>query len=84
MKMRFSRGAQKTFNAMLADAEQKPTPLFNQLMKTLDLLAENPQHPSLHTHKHHNYDAYEAYINKSWRVFFDYTGKNEITILLIT
>ena len=71
--------------------------LFKQVYKTLELLANNPRHPSLQTHQ---YDAienphnskekiFEAYAQNrtpgAYRVFWCYgPSKNQITIVAIT
>ena len=78
----------------------KSTPaegLFKQIAKCIELLANNPRHPSLHTHEFHSlthpYDPrqkiFEAYAQNrtpgAYRVFWCYgPQKNQITILAIT
>jgi hypothetical protein len=81
----YSPKAQATYDAAFKRASRgKPTPLDKQLFKALDLLRNDPSHPSLQVHRHHNFACWEAYIQRSWRIFFDYTGKNTIAVLLIT
>ena len=74
-----------------------PEGLCKQVYKTIQLLGENPRHPSLNTHKYDDISnpfdqaksVFEAYVqNKTpgaYRVFWCYgPGQNEITILAIT
>ena len=68
--------------------------VFNQVKKALDYLAINPRHKSLQTHKHYQksfqyrFEVFEAYAQNdtpgAYRIFFYYSGKNNITILTIT
>lgn len=71
--------------------------LFNQLVKTLKFLRENPKHPGLHTHHYslleHPWSSkekvFEAYVQNNtpgaYRVFWCYgPNKKEITIIAIT
>jgi len=71
--------------------------LFKQVKKAIDLLANNPRHPSLHTHKYNDIDnpydpsqpVFEAYAqNKTpgaYRIFWCYGPKKaDITIIAIT
>jgi hypothetical protein len=71
--------------------------LFKQARKTLELLSQNPKHPSLNTHEFSSLDnpiakqnkVFEAYVqNKTpnaYRIFWCYgPNKNEITIIAIT
>jgi hypothetical protein len=71
--------------------------LFNQVLKCVELLANNPRHPGLQTHEFHGilnpYDpkqkVFEAYAQNrtpgAYRVFWCYgPGKDQITILAIT
>jgi len=71
--------------------------LFNQVVKTLKLLRENPRHPGLHTHPYTNLEhpwacsekVFEAYIQNNtpgaYRIFWCYGPlKKEITIIAIT
>jgi hypothetical protein len=71
--------------------------LFKQVKKTIDLLANNPKHPGLHTHEYvsleHPYEkkdkVFEAYAQNqtpgAYRVFWCYgPNKNQITIIAIT
>lgn len=71
--------------------------LFKQVVKTLKLLRENPQHPGLHTHTYsellHPWSTkekvFEAYVQNNapgaYRIFWCYgPNKNEITIVSIT
>ena len=71
--------------------------LFKQVHKTLELLAQNPRHPGLHTHAYDSIPnpinagqkVFEAYAqNKTpgaYRVFWAYgPAKKQITIIAIT
>jgi hypothetical protein len=71
--------------------------LFRQVVKCLDLLADNPRHPGLHTHPYHSidnpYDAkqkvFEAYVQDrtrgAYRLFWCHgPGRNQITVIAIT
>ena len=71
--------------------------LFKKVSKTLNLLKNNPKHPSLETHEYsslcHPYNSnekvYEAYVeNKTpgaYRIFWCYgPNKGEITLIAIT
>ena len=71
--------------------------LFNQVVKTLKLLRENPRHPGLHTHSYSGLEhpwspaekVFEAYVQNNtpgaYRVFWCYGPlKKEITLLSIT
>lgn len=71
--------------------------LFNQIVKTLKLLRENPRHPGLNTHEYHSLEhpwpkndkVLESYIQNNtpaaYRVFWCYGPKRqEITIIAIT
>ena len=71
--------------------------LFKQVIKCLELLQENPRHPSLNTHEYHSienpYDpatkVFQAYVQNrtpnAYRIFWCYGPRNlEITIIAIT
>lgn len=71
--------------------------LFKQVAKTVQLLGENPRHPSLNTHEYssisHPYESgqkvFEAYAqNKTpsaYRIFWCYgPARGEITLIAIT
>jgi len=71
--------------------------LFQQIAKTLELLAGNPRHPGLQTHEYHSVEnpfnirekVFEAYAQNrtpgAYRIFWCYgPGRGEITILAIT
>jgi hypothetical protein len=71
--------------------------LFKQLKKCIDLLLENPRHPSLNTHefksRSHPYSedekVFEAYVQQNtpaaYRVFWCYgPQKGQITIIAVT
>ncbi len=55
-----------------------PLPVKEAAKKTLRLLAENPRHPSLKTHKVHKAvgdfggDVFEAYITQKYRLTWEY------------
>ena len=79
--LRFSNKARRAYDTLKG-------PLLKQLQKTLKLLADNPKHPSLRTHKHHELGCFESYVQNNtpgaYRVFWTYgPGKDELTILLI-
>ncbi|MCO5385757.1 DNA helicase [Desulfosporosinus sp.] len=60
-----------SFNAyfsLLSPKEQKQT------IKALRFLAENPRHPSLHTHKIEGTVFIEAYANMDIRIIFERTN----------
>jgi len=68
---------------------------YRAVQKTLNLLSENPRHPSLQTHQYYSISGpkgekiFKAYAEQStpsvYRVFFFYgPGKREITIFAIT
>ena len=71
--------------------------LFKQVLKCIELLQDNPRHPSLNTHEYDSienpYDpatkVFEAYVQNrtpgAYRAFWCYgPNKNEITIIAIT
>ena len=71
--------------------------LFKQTHKTLKLLTQNPQHPSLQTHQYHSLEhpynpeekVFEAYAQHktpgAYRVFWCYgPEKGQLTIIAIT
>ena len=104
-------GASEAFHA-LRDAAQKSLQnrhksnrakasrqegIFKQVVKSVELLQENPRHPGLHTHEYHSivnpYDSgskvFEAYAQNrtpgAYRIFWCYgPGKGELTIIAIT
>lgn len=91
--LKISPEAEKTISALIADSSKRG--LYKQIKKTLCLMKENLRHPSLHTHKYHNFERpkgqsiFEAYVqNKTpgaYRVFWCYgPEKDMITILAIT
>jgi hypothetical protein len=84
---------QRDKNAKASKAEG----LFKQVNKCVNLLLQNPRHPSLHTHEYDSipnpYDAgakvFEAYAQNqtpgAYRVFWCYgRDKGEITFIAIT
>lgn len=109
--LQFTPTAEQTYTTLKTAAEQalenrtkskkqkasKQGGLFKQVYKTIELLANNPRHPSLQTHE---YDAiqnphdpkekvFEAYAQNrtsgAYRVFWCYgPGKNQLTIIAIT
>lgn len=92
-KLRLTPEAETTIESLLKDPSKKG--LYQQVRKTLCLMQENLRHPSLRTHKYHNFDGpkgqsvFEAYVqNKTpgaYRVFWCYGPEKEmITILAIT
>jgi hypothetical protein len=92
--------AKQSLESRTRDKKSKASPvegLFKQVYKTLELLSQNPRHPSLQTHEFDSipnpYDpkekVFEAYVqNKTpgaYRVFWCYgPGKKQITIIAIT
>jgi hypothetical protein len=71
--------------------------LFKKVSKTLNLLKDNPKHPSLETHEYSslsnpwnpNEKVYEAYVENNtpgaYRIFWCYgPNKGEITLIAIT
>jgi hypothetical protein len=67
---------------------------YNKVIKTIKLLAENPKHPGLHTHRFislkgpNGEKVFEAYVDQAtpnaYRVFWCYgPGKEDITIIAI-
>lgn len=74
------------------DANAEEQKLYKKLKKTLGLLAENPRHPGLASHKVHGLSAryrreiWESYVENrtpgAMRIFWYYgSGDNEITLL---
>jgi hypothetical protein len=101
--------ARQTFDQLMADAQAalkqrngkgksaKAEGLFKQVLKCVQLLAENPRHPGLQTHEYHsllhpyekNQKVFEAYAQNrtpgAYRIFWCYgPEKNQITIIAIT
>ena len=71
--------------------------LYKKVSKTLNLLKDNPKHPSLETHEYSslsnpwnpNEKVYEAYVENNtpgaYRIFWCYgPNKGEITLIAIT
>lgn len=68
--------------------------IFKQVNKALGYLKLNPRHPSLNTHKFEEFskeldrEVFEAYAQQNtpgaYRIFFYYSGKQQITIIAIT
>ena len=47
----------------------------NQVDKALELLAENPHHPSLHTHKRRGEkEVWQARVTRGHRLYFEMEG----------
>ena len=68
---------------------------FKSVLKAINLLRQNPRHPSLNTHEYTKYSkefgfkVYEAYAEnntpQAYRIFFSYgKEKNTIVILRVT
>lgn len=71
----FTSRFQKHFKTLAAQEK-------NQLMKKLELLAENPAHPSLRTKRIQGTDKlYECSVNMDIRIIWYY--KDEIMIILV-
>lgn len=74
-KLTYTKRFQKNFKSLTA-TEKK------QLMKKLELLAENPMHPSLRTKRiQGTADLFECSVNMSIRIIWYYEG-DKIIILL--
>jgi predicted phage gp36 major capsid-like protein len=109
--LHYTEEAQKTLEQLKEEAEKalenrkrtgktkasKQEGLFKQVIKTLGLLADNPKHPSLHSHEYSSIDSpfhpsqkvFEAYAQNNtpgaYRVFWCYgPQKGDITIVTIT
>jgi hypothetical protein len=80
-----------------ATKASKQEGLFKQVLKTIQLLLENPRHPSLRTHEFHSlenpYDkdgkVFEAYVQHktpgAYRLFWCYgPERGQITLVAIT
>ncbi len=71
----------------LEQATKLPLPAYQTLQVKLHFLAENPRHPSLHTHEvkgaYGNFGGkvYEAYVTKKYRLTWEY-GREDRTIIL--
>ena len=109
--LRWATAAEQTFNQLRGQAERaaatrrrtgktkssRQEGLFKQVAKTVQLLAEDPRHPSLNTHQYHSLEhpfekgakVFEAYAQHrtlgAYRVFWCYgPRKGEVTIIAIT
>ncbi len=94
------RKAEDSLRARQAKGKKKSSRsegLFKQIQKTIELLSNDPKHPSLQTHEYdsieHPYDkkqkVFEAYVQNNtpgaYRVFWCYgREKGAITIIAIT
>ena len=71
----------RTFEERLKD---KPRHLQRRILKAIRLLANNPKHPGLQTHKVHgvssNGPVFEAYVDMSNRLTFHY-GEEGVIVL---
>lgn len=71
----------------LDQTEKLPEAVYNQLQKAIQLLENNPRHPSLRTHevKHATGEfggkIFEAYINKQYRFTWEYGLKRGEIVL---
>ena len=97
-ELKWTPAASRTFEKLEKEARSaKQEGIFKQVAKTVQLLSQNPRHPSLKTHKYdslpHPYDAseavFEAYAQNrtpgAYRVFWCYgPGRNTLTIVTIT
>ena len=64
MKVRFTNRADKDYAALAPD-------LRKVFEKQLELLLENPRHPSLRTKKlEGSNDLWQARVNRNWRFYF--------------
>lgn len=71
----------------LNQASNLPIEVYKQLQKQLELLSNNPRHPSLQTHEIYNARGdygekiFEAYINNKYRFTWEYSlEKGEIIL----
>lgn len=82
MKYKFSR-SERFIEAVL----ELPKEIDNKLDKCLKLLEENPRHPSLKTYKikgaqgDFQKDVFEAYIDKKYRLTWEYGETREVVVL---
>ena len=71
----------------LARTEKLSQNVYDQLQKQIELLEDNPRHPSLRTHVVKNAigsmggKVFEAYVNKQYRITWEY-GKRRSEIIL--
>jgi hypothetical protein len=109
--LRWTANALATYNELKARAKatlrgrkakgkkksSKDEGLFKQVIKTVELLSNNPRHPGLNTHEYDsipnpfdsNQKVFEAYAQNNtpgaYRVFWCYgPNKGELTIIAIT
>jgi hypothetical protein len=99
--LRWSKEARGQYDALKDAAKKQKTGkragLFKQVHKTLSLLAGNPRHPGLNTHKYSSVtdpagrqrEVFEAYAQNdtpgAYRVFWCYgPGRGDITVIAIT
>jgi len=92
--------ARKSYENRSKNKKNKASPvegLFKQIHKTLELLSQNPRHPSLQTHEYDSIPnplnpeqkVFEAYVQQhtpgAYRIFWCYgPGKRQITVIAIT
>jgi len=74
-------------NRFLKQLQKLPKPLKTKADRVIILLAENPRHPSLQSHKvsggegSYGGDIFEAYVTMKYRMTWEYgPSKNEITL----
>ena len=65
--------------------KKQPIHIQDDFIDKISIFAQNPYHPKLHTHKLKGRLAeYHAfYLRDGFRVFFEFTGKNEVNLLSI-
>jgi len=66
----------------IAQENKLPDQVFTQLIKILELLATNPKHPSLKTHKVEGTGGkiFEGHVNKQYRLTWMYFGSGKILL----
>jgi hypothetical protein len=92
-----AESAKKSREASGKTKSSRQEGLFKQVAKTVQLLGENPRHPSLNTHEYssmpHPYESgqkvFEAYAQNNtpgaYRIFWSYgPARGELTLLAIT
>ena len=77
--MAFAITITKSFKKRLA---KKPPDQAGAVLQCIKKLADNPLHPSLHTHRiQGTRKTWEAYVDGSNRVSWEYGAQNEIIVL---
>lgn len=60
-----------------------PEPVQDMVDAALQMLAENPSHPSLHTKQYHRLKVYESRINDDYRILWDYKKGSLILLIMV-